>query len=169
MIILYNPPSSANKKPVLPMSLLALGAVLQGRFEYEIVDGNLWDDPERELELLIDEHRVAILAITVMPGPQLTHSVPLCSRLKTRFKDLSIMCRWEEELRRLWLIRLLGDKSTLDYGFPTIHRRSRKSRDNATILELEYFLTLKVIDHLHLSIFSGRRSFFVCAATYFLP
>ena len=30
MIVLYNPPSSANKKPILPMSLLAVGAVLEG-------------------------------------------------------------------------------------------------------------------------------------------
>ena len=28
MILLYNPPSSARRKPVLPMSLLALGALI---------------------------------------------------------------------------------------------------------------------------------------------
>ena len=44
-MILYNPQSSASKKPVLPMSLLALGAVLEDEHEYEIVDGNLLDDP----------------------------------------------------------------------------------------------------------------------------
>ncbi len=31
MLILYNPPSNAGRKPVLPLSLLALGAVLEGR------------------------------------------------------------------------------------------------------------------------------------------
>ena len=41
MIILYNPVSNAQKKPVLPMSLLSLGAMLEGETDYRIVDGNL--------------------------------------------------------------------------------------------------------------------------------
>ena len=41
MLILYNPPSSARRKPVMPLSLLALGALLEGRHDYTIVDGNL--------------------------------------------------------------------------------------------------------------------------------
>jgi len=40
MILLYNPQSSPNKKPILPMSLLALGAVLEGDHDYRIIDGN---------------------------------------------------------------------------------------------------------------------------------
>ena len=47
MLLLYNPPSSATKKPVLPMSLLALGAVLEGTREYLVVDGNLESDSFR--------------------------------------------------------------------------------------------------------------------------
>ncbi len=54
MIILYNPPSSAQKKPILPMSLLALGAVLEGHYEYRIVDGNLHAEPEAALAVSID-------------------------------------------------------------------------------------------------------------------
>jgi anaerobic magnesium-protoporphyrin IX monomethyl ester cyclase len=44
MVILFNPRSSANRKPVLPMSLLAIGAVLEGEYAYTIVDGNLETD-----------------------------------------------------------------------------------------------------------------------------
>ena len=29
MLVLYNPPSSARRKPVMPLSLLALGALLE--------------------------------------------------------------------------------------------------------------------------------------------
>ena len=82
MLILYNPPSSSNKKPVLPMSLLALGAKLEGRHEYMIVDGNLLTDPQRELDRLVREKPVDRLAVTVMPGPQLSQAVPLCRDLK---------------------------------------------------------------------------------------
>ena len=47
MIILYNPVSSPGKKPVLPMSLLSLGAILEGRSDYRIIDGNLVDSESR--------------------------------------------------------------------------------------------------------------------------
>jgi anaerobic magnesium-protoporphyrin IX monomethyl ester cyclase len=91
MLILYNPPSSSNKKPVLPMSLLALGAMLEGRHAYMIVDGNLLAKPEQELDRLIQEKQIDRLAITVMPGPQLSHAVPLCRDLKSKYPHLVII------------------------------------------------------------------------------
>lgn len=45
MTVLYNPPSNSAGKAVLPMALLALGAVLEDRHEYVIVDGNVEADP----------------------------------------------------------------------------------------------------------------------------
>ena len=44
MLILYNPPSNTERKPILPMSLLAFGAVLEGEHDYLILDGNLEPD-----------------------------------------------------------------------------------------------------------------------------
>ena len=82
MIILYNPPSSPARKPVLPMSLLALGAVLEGHYEYRIIDANLEDNPLATLLRAIDTDGAHILAVTVMPGPQLMHAVPLCRQIK---------------------------------------------------------------------------------------
>lgn len=90
-IIFYNPQSSASKKPILPMSLLAVGALLEGRYDYTIADGNLLDDPLEELDRLI---RAApsptLLAVTVMPGPQLEQAVPLCRELRQRNPDLQV-------------------------------------------------------------------------------
>jgi uncharacterized protein YjhX (UPF0386 family) len=91
MILLYNPPSSANRKPVLPMSLLALGALLEGEFPYRIVDGNLVAEPLAVLEQAIAEQDVRILAVTVMPGPQLTQAAPLCRQLKARHPELTVV------------------------------------------------------------------------------
>lgn len=91
MIILYNPPSSAQRKPVLPMSLLALGAVLEGEVEYCIVDGNLEADPAAALQRRINATGATVLAVTVMPGPQLNHAAPLCQDLKARNPDLTIV------------------------------------------------------------------------------
>ncbi len=91
MILLYNPPSSATRKPILPMSLLALGALLEGRREYEIVDGNLVEDSLEHLDRLITSGDVELLGVTVMPGPQLNAATPLCRELRRRHPDLRIV------------------------------------------------------------------------------
>lgn len=102
MLILYNPQSSANRKPILPFALLALGAVLEGRYAYTIVDGNLEADPVAALSARITEALTTatapgavpapvVLGVTVMPGPQLQQAVPLCRELKQRFPQLIIV------------------------------------------------------------------------------
>ncbi len=90
-LILYNPVSTPSRKPVLPMSLLALGALLEGEYDYRIVDGNLIEDPLAELDGLIAGSARPVLAVTVMPGPQLNHSVPLCRQLKARHPELIVI------------------------------------------------------------------------------
>ncbi len=92
MIILYNPQSSANRKPILPMSLLAVGAVLEGQYDYCILDGNLEDDPLEALDAQVRQAGAQpVLACTVMPGPQLQQAVPLCRELKQRHPHLTII------------------------------------------------------------------------------
>jgi len=91
MIILYNPQSSANRKPVLPFSLLALGSALEGKHDYCIVDGNLEPDPLAKLLPLISSDPSPILGVTVMPGPQLQQAAPLCRELKRRHPNLTIV------------------------------------------------------------------------------
>lgn len=91
MLILYNPPSSANRKPVLPMSLLALGGVLEGQHDYVIVDGNLEEDPLSAVDRAVRETGATVLGVTVMPGPQLNHAVPLCLQIKRMHPDLTVV------------------------------------------------------------------------------
>ncbi len=90
-LILFNPPSSASRKPVLPMSLLALGAILEGRHEYVIVDGNLEPDPVGAIDALVRDWGARVLAVTVMPGPQLAAAVPTCRRLKELHPHLTVI------------------------------------------------------------------------------
>jgi hypothetical protein len=96
MILFYHPQSSAGRKPLLPLSLLAVGAVLEGRHDYQIVDGNLEPRPVERLSALVDGARAGrgrppVLGVTVMPGPQLRQAVPICRALKQRHPDLVIV------------------------------------------------------------------------------
>ena len=70
-VILYNPQSTASRKRILPLSLLALGAVIEGRHDYVIVDGNLEPDSLSALDGRVRDWGARVLAMTVMPGPQL--------------------------------------------------------------------------------------------------
>ncbi len=105
-IILFNPRSSAGRTPVLPMSLLAIGAVLEEKYPHVILDGNLIDDAVAAVEDEIDTDATTILAVTVMPGPQLEHALPVCRKLKERHPDLTVVWagyfpsqHWESCLR----------------------------------------------------------------------
>ena len=57
MIILFHPRSTKPKNRRLPLSVLYLGAVLEGREEYEIVDGNADPDPWATIDGLVQQHR----------------------------------------------------------------------------------------------------------------
>jgi radical SAM superfamily enzyme YgiQ (UPF0313 family) len=91
MLILYNPVSTVPGKTVLPMSLLALGAVLEDKYDYKIVDGNLLVNHAGQLIDVLRTKKATALGMTVMPGPQLNHAVPLVKRIKAALPDLPII------------------------------------------------------------------------------
>src|ERR1700730_13599755 len=82
MIVLYNPRSTRPRNRRLPLSVLALGAVLEGREEYEIVDGNLDDNPPETILRLIEEREVEMLGVSVMPGPQMAAAIITCREIR---------------------------------------------------------------------------------------
>ncbi|MFN8062574.1 MAG: radical SAM protein [Vicinamibacterales bacterium] len=91
MIILYNPVSSAGRKPVLPMSLLAVGAVLESHVDYAIVDGNVDPSPLDTMSAQIRERGVRVVGMTVMPGPQLADALRVARALKARHPELTVV------------------------------------------------------------------------------
>lgn len=88
-VVLFNPQSSASRKPVLPMALLALGAVLEDEFEYRIVDGNL-SDPH-DLEAAVRDSGARAVGITVMGGPQLRHAAIASTMLRQKHPQVTII------------------------------------------------------------------------------
>lgn len=71
MILLFHPRATKPRNCRLPLAVLALAAVLEGREEYEIIDGNLEDKPVEAMLKLIDAHPVELIGVSAMPGPQM--------------------------------------------------------------------------------------------------
>jgi len=82
MIILLNPRATKPRNRRFPLSVMALGAVLEGREEYEIVDGNVDDHPVETILELIRINRVEMLGVTVMPGPQMVAAIAVCREIR---------------------------------------------------------------------------------------
>ena len=91
MIVLFNPWSTPSAKKPLPMSLLAVGALLEGEFDYAIVDGNLDAEPVETIAGYAARQPLTAIAITVMPGPQLQHAVTASRALKARLPGVPIV------------------------------------------------------------------------------
>jgi anaerobic magnesium-protoporphyrin IX monomethyl ester cyclase len=91
MIILFNPRATKPRNRRLPLAVLALAAVLEGREEYEIVDGNLEEDPTAHILRLIGQHDVEILGVTVMPGPQMVKAIETCREIRRLRPEVPIV------------------------------------------------------------------------------
>ena len=85
MIVLFNPISTSPGKQPLPLSLLSLAAVLERSEPWVLVDGNLVSDPTAEIVdrlSRVPPDEPTLLAVTVMPGPQLSQAIAVCRRVK---------------------------------------------------------------------------------------
>jgi len=91
VIILFNPRATKPRNRRFPLSVLALAAVLEGREEYAIVDGNLDPDPMASIGRLLQQRRVELLGVTVMPGPQMVAAIPICREVRARFPQVPIV------------------------------------------------------------------------------
>jgi radical SAM superfamily enzyme YgiQ (UPF0313 family) len=90
-ILLYNPLSTSPGKQRLPMSLLAIAAPLAADYDLEFIDGNLIADPAAHIIARAQATGAALLAVTVMPGPQLRQAVPVCRAVKAALPGLTIV------------------------------------------------------------------------------
>ena len=91
MIILFNPRATKPRNRRFPLAILALAAVLDGKEEYEIVDGNLDADPTGTILALIRQHNIELLGVTVMPGPQMAAAIETCREVRLRHPKVPIV------------------------------------------------------------------------------
>ena len=90
-VIFFNPHSTSPGKEPLPISLLQLAAQMDEKIPWQLVDGNFDKNPWRTIGKRINDPGQTLLAVTVMPGPQLAQAVPTCRRLKEKFSNLRIL------------------------------------------------------------------------------
>ena len=91
-VILVNPKMCSPRAVRLPLSLLALAAVLDEAYQVEIVDGNL--DPHAAatvIDLASSRPEVAAVGVTVMPGPQVRPAIDLSSSVRAAQPDIPIV------------------------------------------------------------------------------
>ena len=81
-VILVNPKMCSPRAVRLPLSLLALGAALEERSEFEIVDGNVEKDVLGKVQGLLDDSDATLVAVTVMPGPQIAPAIEISSMVR---------------------------------------------------------------------------------------
>jgi anaerobic magnesium-protoporphyrin IX monomethyl ester cyclase len=91
VIILLHPRSTRPKNRRFPLAVLSLAAVLEGKEEYIIVDGNADAQPQVTLDSIVAEHDVTLLAVSVMPGPQMVAAIPLCQEFRRKHPSIPIV------------------------------------------------------------------------------
>jgi anaerobic magnesium-protoporphyrin IX monomethyl ester cyclase len=91
MIILLHPRASRPKNRRFPLAILSIAAVLEGKEEYVIVDGNLDPYPGRTIDRIMRDHKVELLAVSVMPGPQMVAAIPICKQFRAKYLSVPIV------------------------------------------------------------------------------
>jgi len=91
MIILFNPNATKPKNRRFPLSVLALAGMLEGREDYAIVDGNVDPDPVATILALHARAPVELLAVTVMPGPQMVAAIEPCKTVRLRHPEIPVV------------------------------------------------------------------------------
>ena len=91
MIILFHPRAVRPKNRRFPLAILSIAAVLEGVEDYVIVDGNLDPEPEQTMRGIIAEHHVELLAVSVMPGPQMVSAMKICRAIRAKAPQVPIV------------------------------------------------------------------------------
>jgi anaerobic magnesium-protoporphyrin IX monomethyl ester cyclase len=90
-VLFFNPLGTTKGKQRLPMSLMAIGAVIQTDYDLEFIDGNLVDNAVEYIIERAKATKAKLLAVTCMPGPQLRQAVPVSKAVKAALPDLTIL------------------------------------------------------------------------------
>jgi radical SAM superfamily enzyme YgiQ (UPF0313 family) len=86
-VILFNP-RSANSKHRIPNSILQVGASIEGKYDYALVDGNLERDPWEKISGYLKTNEFKYFGCTVMPGLQPQQAIPITKKIREEFPNV---------------------------------------------------------------------------------
>jgi radical SAM superfamily enzyme YgiQ (UPF0313 family) len=89
-VILFNP-KSCDYNYRIPNSILSIAAVIEGRYDYVMVDGNLEKDPYQVIASYLESGEFGYFGCTVMPGPQLKQAIPFSKQIRNTFPGVRII------------------------------------------------------------------------------
>lgn len=92
MIVLLHPRTvrrARNRR--FPLAPLSLAAVLEGRENYEIVDENIDRDPMATINTIAQREPIELLAVSVMPGPQMVSAIALSKQFRAQHPNIPIV------------------------------------------------------------------------------
>jgi radical SAM superfamily enzyme YgiQ (UPF0313 family) len=75
----------------MPLSLLALGSVLEGKYDYQLIDGNLDSHPVRTALDALRTTDALLVGVSVMPGPQVAPAIQISSALRAAKPSIPIV------------------------------------------------------------------------------
>ena len=90
-VLLINPRTGAARNAGLPLSILHLGAALEGSWPWHIVDGNRAPDPVRTALARLAARPHALCGVTVMPGPQVITAIEISVAIRSAFPTVPIV------------------------------------------------------------------------------
>jgi anaerobic magnesium-protoporphyrin IX monomethyl ester cyclase len=91
VIVLLHPRCVKPRNRRFPLSILSIAAVLEGKEEYAIIDGNLDNNSAETLERIVANNNVDMVAVSVMPGPQMVSAIPLCRELRRKYPRVPVV------------------------------------------------------------------------------
>ncbi|HVT06864.1 MAG TPA: radical SAM protein [Polyangia bacterium] len=90
-VLLINPRMGTPRNAGLPLSILHLAAVLEGRRPWSILDGNLGLDVARAALDRLAARPHALVGVTVMPGPQVQPAIAISRAIRRAFPAVPIV------------------------------------------------------------------------------
>lgn len=125
MIILLHPKAVKPHNRRFPLAILSIAAVLEGVEDYVIVDGNLDTAPGATMDRIASQNPVELLAVSVMPGPQMVAAIGLCREFRQKHPTVPIV--WGGYFPSLYT------DSTLNAGYVDF---AIKGQGERTVVEL---------------------------------
>lgn len=90
-VLLLNPRACGPSSIRLPLSVLNLAAVLEGRWDWQIVDGNIEPNPVEAALRALRERGHALVGVSTMPGPQMVTALEVSSAIRKAFPAVPIV------------------------------------------------------------------------------